>query len=56
MKEIQMSDEPSVQEDQLAPDFTLPAVGSEDVVKDGQVQLSSLRNRVTVLYFYPKDD
>jgi peroxiredoxin Q/BCP len=45
-----------VREMQPAPDFTLPAIGSNDVVKDGQVQLSSLRNRVTVLYFYPKDD
>lgn len=45
-----------VKEMQPAPDFTLPAVGSEDVVKNGQIQLSSLRNHVTVLYFYPKDD
>jgi peroxiredoxin Q/BCP len=26
------------------------------VVKDGQVQLSALRNHVIVLYFYPRDD
>jgi thioredoxin-dependent peroxiredoxin len=45
-----------VKEQQPAPDFTLPAIGSDDVVKDGQVQLSALRNHVTVLYFYPKDD
>lgn len=45
-----------VQEQQPAPDFTLPAVGSEDVVKDGKVQLSSLRGHPVVLYFYPKDD
>lgn len=45
-----------VKELQSAPDFTLPAVGSDDVVKNGQVQLSALRNHVTVLYFYPKDD
>jgi peroxiredoxin Q/BCP len=45
-----------VKESQPAPDFTLPAIGSDDVVKDGQVQLSALRNHVTVLYFYPKDD
>lgn len=51
-----MSDEPSVQEDQPAPDFTLPAVGSEDVVKNGQVHLQDLRGRIAVLYFYPKDD
>ena len=45
-----------IKEQQLAPDFTLPAIGSDDVVKNGQVQLSALRNHVTVLYFYPKDD
>lgn len=45
-----------IKESQPAPDFTLPAIGSDDVVKDGQVQLSALRNHVTVLYFYPKDD
>ncbi len=45
-----------VKELQPAPDFTLPAIGSDDVVKNGQVQLSALRNHVTVLYFYPKDD
>ena len=45
-----------VKELQPAPDFTLPAIGSDDVVKNGQVQLSALRNRVVVLYFYPKDD
>jgi thioredoxin-dependent peroxiredoxin len=45
-----------VKELQPAPDFTLPAIGSDDVVKDGQVQLSTLRGHITVLYFYPKDD
>ena len=45
-----------VKELQSAPDFTLPAVGSPDVVKDGKVQLSALRNHVVVLYFYPRDD
>ncbi len=45
-----------VKESQPAPDFTLPAIGSDDVVKNGQVQLSALYNRVVVLYFYPKDD
>jgi peroxiredoxin Q/BCP len=45
-----------VKELQPAPDFTLPAVGSDDVVKNGQVQLSTLSNHVVVLYFYPKDD
>ena len=46
----------AVTESQPAPDFTLPAVGSPDVVKDGKVQLSVLRNHVVVLYFYPRDD
>ena len=45
-----------VQEQQPAPDFTLPAIGNDDVVKDGHVQLSDLKNNVVVLYFYPKDD
>src|SRR5260370_36878060 len=45
-----------VKELQPAPDFTLPAIGSDDMVKNGQVQLSALRNHVIVLYFYPKDD
>jgi thioredoxin-dependent peroxiredoxin len=43
-------------EEQPAPDFTLPAVGSDNVVKNGQVQLSALRGHPIVLYFYPKDD
>jgi thioredoxin-dependent peroxiredoxin len=45
-----------VEELQPAPDFTLPAIGSDDVVKNGQVQLSTLRGHTIVLYFYPKDD
>jgi len=45
-----------IEEQQPAPDFTLPAIGSDAVVKDGQVQLSALRNHVVVLYFYPRDD
>src|SRR5260370_24511378 len=45
-----------VKELQPAPDFTLPAIGSDDVVKNGQVQLSALSNHVIVLYCYPKDD
>lgn len=45
-----------LQEQQPAPDFTLPAIGSEDVVKDGQVHLQALRGKTVVLYFYPKDD
>src|SRR5437870_4861015 len=45
-----------IKELQPAPDFTLPAIGSDDVVKSGQVQLSALRGKNIVLYFYPKDD
>jgi peroxiredoxin Q/BCP len=45
-----------IEEQQPAPDFTLPAVGSDDVVKNGQVHLQDLRGRAVVLYFYPKDD
>jgi peroxiredoxin Q/BCP len=45
-----------IKELQPAPDFILPAIGSDDVVQNGQVQLSALRNRIVVLYFYPKDD
>src|SRR5690349_3933254 len=55
VKEILMSDT-AIKEQQPAPDFTLPAVGSEDVVKNGQVHLQDLRGKTTVLYFYPKDD
>ena len=45
-----------IKELQPAPDFTLPAIGSDNVVKDGQVRLSALRGHTIVLYFYPKDD
>ena len=45
-----------VEELQSAPDFILPAVGNDNVVKNGQVQLSTLRGHTVVLYFYPKDD
>lgn len=45
-----------IKESQPAPDFMLPAIGSETIVKDGQVQLSALRGKNVVLYFYPKDD
>ncbi len=46
----------SKNEQEPAPDFTLPAVGSADVVKNGQVHLQELQGRPVVLYFYPKDD
>ena len=45
-----------VQEQQPAPDFTLPAVGSEEIVKNGKVRLADLKGHTVVLYFYPKDD
>lgn len=45
-----------IKEQQAAPDFTLPAVGSDDVVKNGQIHLADLRGKTVVLYFYPKDD
>jgi peroxiredoxin Q/BCP len=46
----------AIQEQQAAPDFTLPALGDDDVVKNGQVHLADLKERTVVLYFYPKDD
>lgn len=46
----------TIQEQQPAPDFTLPAVGDDSVVKNGQVHLQDLRGKNVVLYFYPKDD
>jgi thioredoxin-dependent peroxiredoxin len=45
-----------IKEQTPAPDFTLPAVGNEDVVKNGQVHLADLHGKTVVLYFYPKDD
>ncbi len=45
-----------IKEQEPAPDFTLPAVGSDDVVKNGQVHLADLRGKTVALYFYPKDD
>jgi hypothetical protein len=50
-----MSDS-AIQEQQPAPDFTLPAVGNDDVVKNGQVHLADLKGHTIVLYFYPKED
>ncbi len=45
-----------IQEQQPAPDFTLPAIGNENIVKNGQVHLADLKGHTVVLYFYPKDD
>jgi hypothetical protein len=46
----------AIQEQQPAPDFTLPAVGNDDVVNNGQVHLSDLKGKTVVLYFYRKDE
>ncbi len=54
LEEIIMSD--AIQEQQPAPDFTLPAVGSQDIVKNVQVHLADLKGKTVVLYFYPKED
>jgi peroxiredoxin Q/BCP len=45
-----------VKESQPAPDFTLAAIGPQDVVKNDQIHLADLRGKTIVLYFYPKDD
>ena len=42
--EIIMSDT-QIKEEQPAPDFTLPAVGSDDIVKNGEVHLQELKGR-----------
>jgi len=55
LEEMIMS-ETIIKEQQPAPDFTLPAVGSDEVVKNGQIHLGDFRGRTVVLYFYPKDD
>jgi peroxiredoxin Q/BCP len=54
--EVFLMSDTAIQEQQPAPDFTLPAVGSDDVVKNGQVHLADLKGHTVVLYFYPKDD
>jgi peroxiredoxin Q/BCP len=46
----------AIQEQHAAPDFTLPAVGNDDIVKNGRVHLADLKGHIVVLYFYPKDD
>lgn len=48
--------ETQVEEQKLAPDFILPAIGADDIVKDGKVQLRALRQKIIILYFYPRDD
>ena len=45
-----MTERPTIEAGQMAPDFTLPRDGG------GTVTLSGLRPDAVVLYFYPKDD
>ena len=45
-----------IKELQSAPDFTLPAIGADDIAKNGQIHLGDLKGHDVVLYFYPKDD
>lgn len=51
-----MTDTLNVHEQETAPDFTLPAVGNDAEIVDGQLHLEALRGHPVVLYFYPKDD
>ncbi len=48
--------ETTIEEQTAAPDFTLAAIGPEEVVKNDQIHLSDLKGRTVVLYFYPKED
>lgn len=48
-----MSATHTVQEGQIAPDFTAPVWGLPD---HSEVHLQALRGKIVVLYFYPKDD
>jgi len=54
-KGTSMSDA-EIRESQMAPDFTLAAIGPQDAVKNNQIHLFDLRGKAIVLYFYPKDD
>jgi peroxiredoxin Q/BCP len=51
-----MADTIKVNEQEAAPDFTLPAVGTDKEIVDGKLHLSDLKGHTVVLYFYPKDD
>ena len=44
-----------IKEQQPAPDFTLPAVGADDIAENGQVHLGDLKGHNVVLYFYPNE-
>lgn len=47
-----MTDAQTVEEQQTAPDFTLPAISSAEIVKDGKIMLGALCGKLVV--FYPK--
>lgn len=51
-----MADTLNVHEQEVAPDFTLPAVGSDPEIVAGRLHLGDLKGQTVVLYFYPKDD
>jgi len=51
-----MADTINVHEQEAAPDFTLPAVGTDAKIVDGKLHLGDLKGHAVVLYFYPKDD
>lgn len=51
-----MADIIKVHEQETAPDFTLPAVGTDEEIVDGKLHLGDLKGHAVVLYFYPKDD
>jgi peroxiredoxin Q/BCP len=51
-----MADTIKVHEQEIAPDFTLPAVGTDAEIVEGKLHLGDLKGHTTVLYFYPKDD
>jgi peroxiredoxin Q/BCP len=51
-----MADTIKVQEQEAAPDFTLPAVGTDAEIVDGKLRLSDLKGQTVVLYFYPRDN
>ena len=51
-----MADTIKVHEQDAAPDFTLPAVGTDAEIVNGKIHLEDLKGHTVVLYFYPKDD
>ncbi len=51
-----MTETLKVHEQDAAPDFTLPAVGTDAEISNGKLHLGDLKGHTVVLYFYPKDD